>query len=84
MHGHAGAEVYCQEFAHWIAIGEVGKAFKGDVKTNKVALLNLIPMTHNFNWAVILIYSKAAIQAVTSHITPKVPSIIECRHNHTR
>jgi hypothetical protein len=61
------------------AIGVQGTAFEGEVKAIKVELLHFIPRIHNFNRAVILIDSKAAIQAVASNTTPKVPSITDCR-----
>ena len=32
MHGHAGARVYCQVFAHYILIGTEEIAFEGKVK----------------------------------------------------
>ena len=38
MHGHAGAGVYCQEFAHYIPIGVEGTVFEGEVKAIKIAL----------------------------------------------
>ena len=53
-----------------------------DISTNgevRVALLNPIPRIHNFNQTVILVDSKAAIQAVATNTTQKVSSIIECR-----
>ena len=49
MHGHVEARVYCQEFAHYIPIGEEGTAFEGEAKTIKVAPLNHFPRIHNFN-----------------------------------
>ena len=42
MRGHAGAGVYCQDFAHYIQICAEGKAFKGEAKVIEVVLLNLI------------------------------------------
>ena len=79
MHGHAEAGVYCQEFAQYIATGAEGIPFEGKVTAIEVVTLSLIPRILNFNQAVILIDSKEAIQAVTTNITPKVPSITECR-----
>ena len=60
---------------HYMPINAEGTAFEEEVITIEVALLNLIPRIHNFSRAVILIDSKAAIQA----IPPMVLSIIECR-----
>ena len=69
-----GLGVYCQELA---LIDTEGTAFEGEGKAIKVTLLIL--NIHNFNWALILIDSKAIIPAVTSNTTPKVLSIIKCR-----
>ena len=77
MHRHAG--VYYEEFAHYIPIGAEGTVVDGEIKAIKVALLNLIPRIHNFNEAVILVDSKAVIQAVASNIAPEVTYIIESR-----
>ena len=48
MYGHAEAEVYCEEFAHYIPIGAEGTASEGKVKPIEVVLLNLIPRIQNF------------------------------------
>ena len=47
MYVRAGAEDYCQEFAHYIQVGAEGAAFEGEVKAIEVTLLNLIPRIHN-------------------------------------
>ena len=52
-------------------MGVAGTAFEEEVKAIEVALLKLIPRIHSVNEAVILNDSKAAIQTVTSNITPK-------------
>ena len=49
-------------------MGAEGTPFEGEIKAIKVAILNLIPRIHNFDQAVILIDSKAAVQAVVSNI----------------
>ena len=77
MGSHPGAGV-CQEFAH-MPVDAEGTVFEGEVKAIEVALLSLFPRIHNFNRVVVLVDSKAAIQAVASDITPKVPSITEYR-----
>ena len=64
---------------HYMPINAEGTAFEEEVKTIEVALIKLIPRIQNFNRTVILIDSKAAVQAVASNITPKVPSIMERR-----
>ena len=40
MHNHAGAGVYCQEFAHNIPIAAEGTVFEEEVKPIEVKLLN--------------------------------------------
>ena len=71
MPGHAGAGVYCQEFAHYIPIGAERTAFEGEVNWSSTSKPN--PWIHSFNQVVILVDLKVAIQAVSSNITTKMP-----------
>lgn len=74
----AGAGVTCHLFSSYKSLGYGTTNFDGETEAIQVALQNLLYRISHFHQAVILSDSRAAIIAITSQLSPKNQTIIEC------
>lgn len=77
--GRAGAGIYSSLFSHYTSVGENKTNFDAEVKAIQIAVQQLIYRPQAFHKAVLLIDSKAAIQAIAANNPPTSEIIKETR-----